>query len=261
MTMKGTHRTDRTREHRSVRLVWRIVLLFVLAYGIGVLAGRLHDQYLKRTTPDTETIRLVAGAQTSNDVSTTENTVQEPKKIAITFDDGPNPYYTRTLLEGLRARGVKATFFVLGSEVEKFPDILEEIHADGHMIGVHSYEHVNFGQIGDEAAQQQIEKTQEAIYAVTGEYTGFIRPPYGCWKDSLDDKVNMIEVLWDVDPLDWATTDADTVTQRILKNAKEGSIILLHDASKSSVQAALTVIDALTEQGYEFVTVEELLIV
>lgn len=256
--MSTSNQTDHTHRYQSVRLAGRIVLFLLIAYGIGVLAGKLHAQYRKQPE-ETETLRLIANLRTQSDAPG-ENTIQEPKQIAITFDDGPNPYYTQTLLEGLKERGVKATFFVLGSEVEKFPEILEAVHADGHMIGVHSYEHVNFGQIGDEAAQTQIEKTQEAIYEVTGEYTGFIRPPYGCWKDSLDDKVNMIEVLWDVDPLDWATTDADVVTQRILKNVKEGSIILLHDASKSSVQAALTVIDALTEQGYEFVTVEELLL-
>lgn len=266
--MKTADQTGQKHHHPSARLAGRIILLFLIAYGIGILAGRLHAHAEKppqETPADVQTAdhspsEEKAGQTPDKSVSGKEAAVQEPKQVAITFDDGPNPYYTEDLLEGLRERGVKATFFVLGAEVEKFPEILEHIHADGHLIGVHSYEHVNFGQVGDEAAKEQIDKTREAIYAVTGEYTGFIRPPYGCWKDSLDEKVDMIEVLWDVDPLDWATTDADTVTQRILKHAKEGSIILLHDASKSSVQAALTVIDALTEQGYEFVTVEELLL-
>ena len=182
------------------------------------------------------------------------------KQIAITFDDGPNPEYTMKLLEGLKKRGVKATFFVLGAEVEKYPDIVKKIDDGGHLIGVHSYEHVNFGQIGDEAAIEQIEKTQEAIHNVTGKYAGYIRPPYGCWKKSLDVEVPLIEVLWDIDPLDWATKDADTVVQRILKGVTEGSIILLHDASQSSVQAAFSVIDILQQENYEFVTVEDLLL-
>jgi peptidoglycan/xylan/chitin deacetylase (PgdA/CDA1 family) len=182
------------------------------------------------------------------------------RQVAITFDDGPNPDYTLKLLEGLKKRGVKATFFVLGEEVERYPDILEAIHEDGHLIGIHSYKHVNFTQIGDTASIEQIDKTQEAIYEVTGEYAGYIRPPYGCWRKELDAKVSLIEVLWDVDPMDWATNDADTVVQRILRNTKEGSIILLHDASESTVLAALTVIDVLQEQGYEFVTVETLLL-
>lgn len=213
------------------------ILICCAAYVCGACMGHLHAK----------------GIETSTKCS-------DCTKIAITFDDGPNNDYTHKLLEGLKKRGIKATFFVLGKEVEKYPDILAEIKEDGHLIGVHSYEHVNFRQIGDEAALDQIEKTQDAIYAVTGEYADFIRPPYGCWNDSLEDKTMMIEVLWDVDPLDWATTNADIVVQRILKNAKDGSIILLHDASESSVQAALTVIDTLTKQGFEFVTVDELLL-
>lgn len=215
------------------------LLLLVIAYAAGVLIG--------------------AGMEYM-DVMADQAETAEKCKIAITFDDGPNPEYTVELLEGLQKRGVKATFFVLGSEVEQYPEILAAIDEGGHLIGVHSYEHVNFGQIGDVAALEQIEKTQEAIYAVTGYYAGYIRPPYGCWKKSLDSEVPLIEVLWDVDPLDWATKDADTVVQRILKGVPDGSIILLHDASKSSVQAALTVIDILQKENYEFVTVEELLL-
>lgn len=221
---------------------WRILknlLLLVFAYALGVMVS--------------------IGMQKLDVMSYSAKTADK-NKVAITFDDGPNPEYTVELLEGLQKRGVKATFFVLGAEVEKYPDIVKKIDDGGHLIGVHSYEHVNFGQIGDEAAIEQIEKTQEAIHNVTGKYAGYIRPPYGCWKKSLDVEVPLIEVLWDIDPLDWATKDADTVVQRILKGVPEGSIILLHDASQSSVQAAFSVIDILQQENYEFVTVEDLLL-
>ena len=221
---------------------WRILknlLLLVFAYALGVM--------------------MSIGMQKLDVMSYSAKTADK-NKVAITFDDGPNPEYTVELLEGLEKRGVKATFFVLGAEVEKYPDIVKKIDDGGHLIGVHSYEHVNFGQIGDEAAIEQIEKTQEAIHNVTGKYAGYIRPPYGCWKKSLDVEVPLIEVLWDIDPLDWATKDADTVVQRILKGVTEGSIILLHDASQSSVQAAFSVIDILQQENYEFVTVEDLLL-
>ena len=161
------------------------------------------------------------------------------------LDDGPNPEYTPKLLDGLEKRGVKATFFLLGEEVKQYPDVVRRMHDDGHLIGVHSYKHVNFKEVGTACTLQQIEKTQKAIYDVTGEYAGYIRPPYGCWQKELDAQVNLIEVLWNVDPRDWATTDADTVVQRVLKDTKPGDIILLHDASASSVQAAFTVIDTL----------------
>ena len=168
--------------------------------------------------------------------------------------------YTAKLKDEFEKRGVKATFFLLGEEVKQYPDVVRRMHDDGHLIGVHSYKHVNFKEVGTACTLQQIEKTQKAIYDVTGEYAGYIRPPYGCWQKELDAQVNLIEVLWDVDPRDWATTDADTVVQRVLKDTKPGDIILLHDASASSVQAAFTVIDTLQKQGYSFVTVEELLL-
>jgi peptidoglycan/xylan/chitin deacetylase (PgdA/CDA1 family) len=155
---------------------------------------------------------------------------------------------------------VKATFFVLGEEVENYPDILGAIYDEGHLIGIHSYQHVNFTEIGDNATLEQINRTQEAICAVTGEYAGYIRPPYGSWRKELDTKVPLIEVLWDVDPMDWATNDADTVVRRVEAHVEDGSIILLHDASESTVQAAFRIIDLLQGQGYEFVTVETLLV-
>ncbi|MCI7108537.1 MAG: polysaccharide deacetylase family protein [Lachnospiraceae bacterium] len=222
--------------------------ILLMAYIMGILFGMIRQQL-----ESADTMIEVESQSKAQDVAW-------KKQVAITFDDGPNPNYTVKLLDGLKKRGVKATFFLLGSEVEQYPEIVEAIHENGHLIGVHSYEHVNFGQIGDAAAVEQIDRTQEAIYDVTGEYAGYIRPPYGCWKKELDTEVPMIEVLWDVDPLDWATTDADTVVQRILSDVEDGSVILLHDASESSVQAALTTIDILQEQEYEFVTVEELLL-
>lgn len=185
---------------------------------------------------------------------------EQVKKVALTFDDGPNPDYTGMLLDGLKERGVRATFFVLGSEVELYPQLVRRASKEGHLIGVHAYKHVNLRQLGDAEAVEQIDRTNGAIYRATGQYASYIRPPYGCWKEDLDYEVQMVEVLWDIDPRDWATTSSDLVVQRVLKEVEEDSIILLHDASESSVRAALTIIDTLREQGYTFVTVEELLL-
>lgn len=174
-------------------------------------------------------------------------------------DDGPNTEYTEELLRGLKERGVKATSFLLGKEVEKSPALVEEIYKDGHLIGNHSYEHVNLSTLSDEAAVLQVDKTNEAIYQVTGVYPEYIRPPFGCWKCNLDYETKMIEVLWDVDPRDWATEDAGVVTQSVVSSVRENDIILLHDASESSVNAAFAIIDELQKQGYKFVTVDEIL--
>lgn len=185
---------------------------------------------------------------------------EEIKKVALTFDDGPNPDYTGMLLDGLKERGVRATFFVLGSEVERYPQLVRRASEEGHLVGVHAYRHVNLCQLSDAQAVEQINRTNGAIYRATGQYASYIRPPYGCWKEDLDYEVQMVEVLWDIDPRDWATTSSDLVVQRVLNEVEENSIILLHDASKSSVQAAFTIIDTLQKQGYTFVTVEELLL-
>lgn len=187
------------------------------------------------------------------------NIIEEHKKVAITFDDGPDPVYTPELLEGLKERDVKATFFLLGKQMEQNPDIVQQMYEEGHELECHSYDHLNLGQLSEENAYEQITKTCDLIYEITGERPDFVRPPYGAWQSSLDKDIDMQEVLWDVDPLDWGTEDARTIVNRILQNVEEYDIILLHDASESSVQAALWVIDILQEQGYDFVTVEELI--
>ena len=183
---------------------------------------------------------------------TTEQILE--KKIAIKFDDGPNPDYTEMLLE----REVCATFFLLGKEVEKYPDIVRDIYDEGHLIGTHAYEHVNLSNLNDKAAIEQVDRTNEAIKEITGESPEFIRPPFGCWKCNLDYETSMIEVLWDVDPLDWKTSNSDVITKRVVDKVEENDIILLHDASESSVVAAFKIIDALKKQGYTFVTVDEI---
>ena len=186
-------------------------------------------------------------------------TKTEKKQIALTFDDGPDEIYTPMLLDGLRERDVHATFFLLGKQVEKYPDIVKRISNEGHLIGCHSYEHVNFNEIPEETACEQIRSTCSLIYDLTGIIPSFVRPPYGVWPSCLNEDFCMIPVLWNVDPLDWSTHDASLVTSRVLRKADEFDIILLHDASESSVQAAFQIIDILQKEDFEFVTVEELI--
>ena len=182
------------------------------------------------------------------------------KEVAITFDDGPNPDHTVRLLEGLKERGVSATFFLLGKEAEKYPELVLQIYEEGHLVATHSYEHVNLETLSDEKACWQVEKTNDIIEGITGERPHFLRPPFGCWKESLDCETEMIKVLWDIDPLDWNAHNSSEIARRVLSKVEDGDIILMHDASESSVNAALKIIDALKEQGYRFVTVEELIL-
>lgn len=251
------------------RKIMRIVLLFVgallLGIGLAVIAEYVQSQMLTEVSVfdrqgQTVTEQTSALPKKGQDVQVSLQEDEQVKKVALTFDDGPNPDYTGMLLDGLKERGVRATFFVLGSEVELYPQLVRRANEEGHLIGVHAYKHVNLRQLSDAEAVEQIDRTNGAIYRATGQYASYIRPPYGCWKEDLDYEVQMVEVLWDIDPRDWATTSSDLVVQRVLNEVEEDSIILLHDASESSVQAAFTIIDALQEQGYTFVTVEELLL-
>lgn len=246
------------------RKIMRAVLLFagalLLGIGLAVIAERSAAAPTAAVQGQTVTKPVSVAEKKGSDTQASLQEDEQVKKVALTFDDGPNPDYTGMLLDGLKERGVKATFFVLGSEVELYPQLVRRASKEGHLIGVHAYRHVNLRQLSDAEAVEQIDRTNGAIYRATGQYASYIRPPYGCWKEDLDYEVQMVEVLWDIDPRDWATTSSDLVVQRVLNEVEENSIILLHDASESSVQAAFTIIDTLQEQGYAFVTVEELIL-
>lgn len=187
----------------------------------------------------------------------TVNEEYEKMQVAITFDDGPGPY-TEKLLDELLKRNVKATFFLIGESAEKYPDIVKRMHDEGHLIGNHTYSHIELACVSLKKALEEIEKTNNIILNLTGETPGYIRPPYGYWTKQIEKNVNMEPVLWDVDPRDWSVLDEQKVTCHVVKNIENGDIILLHDIFETSVNAALNIIDILEINGYEFVTVEEL---
>ena len=130
---------------------------------------------------------------------------------------------------------------------------------EGHLIGNHTYHHVQLRADNRKEFTKELRETNEVISAITGEEVIYVRPPYGSWDKALEKELNMFPVLWTIDPTDWSCLNADTVTERVVKKVKENSIILLHDYYKTSVEAALRIVDILLEAGYEFVTVEELL--
>ncbi len=181
-------------------------------------------------------------------------------RIALTFDDGPHPVYTPKLLDGLKERNVKATFFVVGKNIEGREDIIKRMDEEGHLIGNHTYDHVKITWLPEEEACAQITKTSELVKEITGKNTEFVRPPFGAWDKKLECGFEMFPVLWSIDPLDWTTKNVDAVVQKVLSRAEENSIILLHDYYDSSVEAALKIVDALLERGFEFVTVDELVL-
>ena len=180
-------------------------------------------------------------------------------KVALTFDDGPHPVCTPQLLFGLKKRDVKVTFFVTGENVESYPEIVKRASEEGHLIGNHTFHHVQLTAANSDDFKKEIISTNDIIQEVTGKETSFIRPPYGSWDKKYEKELNMFPVLWDVDPLDWCSTNVDKIVRSVLAGTKENSIILMHDSYDSTVTAALQVVDILKAEGYEFVTVDEIL--
>ena len=192
--------------------------------------------------------------------SVEESGVKEKPSIAITFNDGPSGRYTGRLLDGLKERNVKASFFLIGENAEENPVLVERIYKEGHLIGNHTYSHVQMTHLSEEAAVREIEKTDQVISAITGEHVAYMRPPFGAWQRELEVRMEVLPVLWSVDPLDWTTENVDEIVSKVVTEVEEGDIILLHDCYASSVEAALRIVDILQKEGYEFVTVDRLLI-
>lgn len=201
---------------------------------------------------------------TGKDADTNKDTDKEKehgekKKIALSFDDGPHPYYTEDLLDVLKEKDVQATFFITGENAALYPDIVKREQEEGHVIGNHTYYHTQLTSGNEQAFIEELVKTNEVIKEITGEDTVFVRPPYGTWKKSFEGKLSLLPVLWDIDPLDWCSDNVACIVQNIVVNAGDCKIILMHDQYESSVTAVGEVIDILREEGYEFVTIEEVL--
>lgn len=180
--------------------------------------------------------------------------------IAITFDDGPRKSTTDKLLDGLKERGVKATFFLVGSKVEDNQELVMRMHEEGHLIGNHTFSHIQLSTVSTDEAYKEIVKTNEAIEKVIGESIQYIRPPYGSYSNKLLLKINMTPVLWTVDPKDWNSDNVAQIVKDVVDNVKCGDIILMHDIYDTSVTAALEIIDQLKAKGYVFVTVDQMLL-
>lgn len=181
------------------------------------------------------------------------------KLIAITFDDGPGAY-TAQLLDELAARDVKATFFVSGYRAANYPETLKRMVSEGHQLASHTQNHENLNTLSAAKIADEISRTQDYITAAGGDNPAYIRPPYGNANKTVRAQAPSPLINWSVDPEDWKYHNADTVCSNILAGSYDGAIILVHDIYQTSVNCALAAIDKLLEQGYEFVTVRDLLL-
>ncbi|AWB44820.1 polysaccharide deacetylase family protein [Paenibacillus sp. CAA11] len=190
------------------------------------------------------------------------------KQVALTFDDVPDPRFTPQVLQVLRSKGVKATFFIVGNRAVKHPDLVRQINNEGHALGNHSYSHPVLKKMKLEQFMQEILKTEDIIYRLTGKRPKIIRPPYGEVNEEevkwAKDHHYMI-VNWNVDSLDWKGLDQEKVKKNVLSEVGPGAIVLQHAGGGTgsdltgTIKALPQIIDQLRSEGYTFVTVPELL--
>ena len=183
--------------------------------------------------------------------------------IAMTFDDGPSEKLTPELLDILAQHHIHATFFVIGENVVKHPEILQRAVREGHEIGNHSWSHPAFAKMSDARVRTELQKTDDAIRDAIGGRPVLMRPPYGSitarQKQWINAEFGYRIILWDVDPLDWKRPGPAVITSRIVKETRPGSIILSHDIHPGTIKAMPETFDELQARGFKFVTVSELI--
>lgn len=184
---------------------------------------------------------------------------EEPKYVALTFDDGPRSDTTTRLLDGLLTRGASATFFLVGEQIAGNEDLVRRMRDEGHQVGNHSWSHMMLKGQSNAVVDREIGKTDALLKEVLGDGTYWVRPPYGLLNESQKKRFTVPLVHWSVDPEDWKLRDTAKDVQAVLKKVQPGDIILMHDSVPETVDAALEIVDTLQAQGYTFVTVEELL--
>ena len=181
------------------------------------------------------------------------------KLIALTFDDGPRRSTTTRLLDGLSQRGVRATFFLIGKNVEVNRDLVKRMEREGHQVGIHSYDHQrSLAGLNQADFAAQVERSRDLLSEILGHSNFALRPPYGQSDAGVQKWAGGPIILWSIDPEDWGDQNVDREVKRITQNAKDGDIILMHDIFDATVEAALQVVDRLHAEGFYFVTVDEL---
>lgn len=238
-----------SKSRQSIKILCGLLYMFCLFqwFGISTHWGGQKDQ-----------IKEVSNVEKPADNSNLSQEGEAPK-IALTFDDGPNSHCTARLLDGLKERNVRATFFLIGQNAKENPELVKRLDEEGHLIGNHTYHHVDITKLSDEEARQEILDTDQVVYDITGKHVEYMRPPFGVWQKDLEMEMEVMPVMWTVDPLDWTTENVDEIVNKVVTDTEESDIILLHDCYDSSVDAAFRIIDILKEKGFEFVTVDELI--
>lgn len=181
----------------------------------------------------------------------------------MTFDDGPHATLTPQLLDILKARNIKCTFFVVGTNAKAHPQIIRRMIAEGHEVANHTYNHPSLTTISESEIRSQLKQSESAVMAAANYRLRLLRPPYGATNDRVKQLVysefGYPTIMWSVDPQDWRRPGASVVTSRLVEGAHPGAIMLAHDIHAATIQAMPAMFDQLLAKGYQFVTVSQLL--
>lgn len=237
------------------------------AAAVMLVAACAQDDSSSRPARHEPSISVSAAgpvAPRSPRVPASYNAVNTSRPVmALTFDDGPHPELTPKLLDILRHHGVRATFYVIGRNVETYPEIARRIVSEGHEIANHTWSHPALPSLGAARLNQEIEKTTAVIQRVTGRRPTNMRPPYGAINERVRQAMirdhGLDVIMWSCDPLDWKRPGASVVAQRMVEGAAPGGILLAHDIHPGTIEAVPAVITRLKAKGYGFATVSQLL--
>lgn len=239
------------RKKWKLRQWTELLLAVVLLDGalLGIMAG-VANRFA--ALPAHQEMQAVQSEKTSSK--------SDGKAVALTFDDGPQKGCTDRLLDGLKERGVRASFFLMGENIAGNEELVKRMSQEGHLQGNHSYRHVKLTAESEELVCGEIKKNSDMIEEITGVRPQYLRPPYGDWNDDLECRLDMTTVFWSIDSLDWKLQNKTKIVNQVMKQVDNGDIILMHDIFPESVDAALEIVDRLLAEGYMFVTVDEMMV-
>lgn len=208
------------------------------------------------SSPESDSLPPPANPPSPTDISG----LAGKKLVALTFDDGPHPTNTSALLNSLKQEGARATFFVLGTRVDYYPDIVRRAYQEGHQIGSHTRNHKDLTKLSAGDRQYEINSTIASIQKTIGIRPTTMRPPYGALNQGVKADAGMPIILWSIDTEDWKYRNANRVYNHVMSHVRDGSIVLMHDIHPTTVQAAARIVPALKAQGYTLVTVDQLIL-
>ncbi|MFJ5788482.1 polysaccharide deacetylase family protein [Lysinibacillus sp. NPDC097162] len=263
--MKGRKRI------RWARIV-AVIVFFTIMLGASyyLLGGKIEEHGQAENIVSNEA-RLVETEEITEDIEPNVEVIEEVetialdpdgKYIALTFDDGPSSKVTPRVLQTLKQHDAKATFFMLGNRVEMYPHIAAQVAAEGHEIANHTFSHPNLKKMTHKEMIEEIDKTNNIIEMATGITSTLFRPPYGVYNQDILNYTasnNYTTILWSVDSLDWKNRNPTTIKKEILSNVTNRSVVLMHDIHTATAEALPELLMTLKKDGYEFVTVSELL--